>query len=101
MPPSGNQRTTNMAFVQCCGYFGSFMLIVISSIALLVLLLTYFKHIRTLFYVEGNCTVTTSFYTVQVNDKLHAWAAEYVGPKLIILLQHINQYIFYVFVIFL
>ena len=44
------------------------MLVVISSIALLVLLLTYFKHIRTLFYVEGNCTVTTSFYTVQVNE---------------------------------
>ncbi len=56
-----------MALAQCCGYFGSFVLIVVSSIALLVLLLTYFKHIRTLFYVEGNCTITTSFYTVQVS----------------------------------
>ena len=42
------------------------MLVLLSSIALLVLLLTYFKHIRTLFYVEGDCTVTASLYTIQV-----------------------------------
>ncbi len=52
---------------QCCGYFGSFVLMLVSSVCLLVLLLNYFKHIRTLFYVEGNCMITTSFYTVQVN----------------------------------
>ena len=52
---------------QCCGYCGASVVVIVSSLTLLILLLSYYKHIRTFFYIQGNCNITSTLYTIQVS----------------------------------
>lgn len=54
-----------MGLAQCCGYFGSTLLMLVSGIVFICLLLAYFPHIRTFFYAEGTCVITDTIYTIQ------------------------------------
>jgi len=65
-----------MGFVQCCGYFGSMLLMLISSVVFICLIIAYFPHIRTFFYKEGSCVITGTIYTVQ-----YACACGFPGCK--------------------
>ena len=54
-----------MGFAQCCGYFGSTLIMLVSGIVFICLLVAYFPHIRTFFYKEGTCVITDTIYTIQ------------------------------------
>ena len=57
--------SVKMGVAHCCGYFGAMLLVLIASVVMVSLAISYSSYFMALFYEHGTCVITKTIFTVQ------------------------------------